>query len=187
MIPWVRILREESSMPPRLCGLFIMPQKEEMWDWCTVLYRHSFGSSLSYASAFLKGAAVSMQHINADLKRVFLRIILFSGTEQLTQHSGIPSPIKLSQCLRCRANICVHYKRLLSQQILLHYHTVVQQQCRFRHKRKQNHVSLHEVRVQASLWGGVSTMKPLLNFDGIHSYISTHRDLSFPPQIAGEL
>lgn len=158
-----------------------------MPDWCTALYRHSFGLSLrSYASAFLKGAAVSMQHINADLKRGFLRIILFSGTEHWRSAPAFPHPSNChnvcaaEQTFASITSVCFHnkYSYIITQLFSNNADSDT----------KGNRITCHCTRWECKLLsGGVSTMKPLLNFDGIHSYSSTHRDLSFPPQIAGEL
>lgn len=140
----------------------------------------------SYASAFLKGAAVSMKHINGDLKTGFLRITLFSGTERwrstpaFSRPSNCHNVCAAEQTFASITSVCFHNKysyiitQLFSNSADL--------------DTKGNWITCHGTRWESKpLSGGVSTMKPLLNFDGKHSYISTRRDRSFPPQIAGEL
>lgn len=215
-IAWVGILSEESRMPSVLCGikisLFINPARlaglawkrsSKMWDWClnqkgfqrsaakessgqtTILYLLCFGfNSQSYASAFYNERSCSQYKFIFETG--FLRIIHFSGTENRCNSTAFPhssnchNVCTTEQTFASITSVCFHNK----------YSYIITQLF-------SNNADLDtkgsRITCQCTRWeceplaGGVSKMKPLLNFDGTHSYIRTYCDLPFPPRIAGGL
>ncbi len=101
----------------------------------------------------------------------FLRIV---HTKQLY---SILSLIKLSQCWHCRANICIHYKCLLSEQILKHYQTCLVSMQIQTQKETESHGTARGESARLSL-GGMSTNETSIK---LWWHTSIHQHTSWSP------